>query len=392
VEVNWTSGNTGDVQRGHWSFTNNSFAANDSTTVLDFWNYTSQELDVTPSFINAVRIVTRRSSAGTPLASFFARILGYNQFEMSAEAVAYLGFTGSVSPTDIDKSIGICKQAILGEDGSVSCNIGRMINSGSNNTTNNTAGWSNLSQPCGTASNSWMSSLICSDFSTRNDLKDLNFGQGIGATGGNLASIMRDLQDCWVTASNKVYDTNGNVTNTVVLDSNGDGIPEHPWVLNLPVIDCPGNNVSNCATFIGVVRVKMIWILDNQNSNQLSSVSTGPSGANEVPYQMYYDPDTIDTVANANDPALSWNANTLTSTYTASFAAAFPSQSYNKDNPSHRWWYFVSAFNLKNSTGATAPYQNMAMYFMPICDYGKQKGNTQGNNYGILAKIPALVR
>ncbi len=38
VDVNWTSGNEGDVQRGHWSFAALTFEANDSTAPVDLWN------------------------------------------------------------------------------------------------------------------------------------------------------------------------------------------------------------------------------------------------------------------------------------------------------------------------------------------------------------------
>lgn len=390
VEVNWTGGNTGDIQRGHWSFINNDFTANSSDVVVNFWNYTSEELDTNTDFINAVRVVTRRSN--TPIISFFARIFDYSEFEMSAEAVAYIGFSGSTSPVDVDQPIAICRQSILGEDDSVACNIGRMINSGINSSTNNTAGWTNFTQPCSTASNNWMSSLICSDYGDNYDLKTINFGAGIGSTGGNLSDILRDLQDCWVDSSNNIYDEDGNLIGTIYLDSDDDGIPEHPWVLNLLVIDCPGNNVSNCATVMGVVRVEMLWILDNQNTNSLDQVQNGLGGAEDVPYKMYYDPYTVDNSSNENNPDLCWNANTLDSEFSDEFNTAFSGATYNKDNPVHRWWYFVMAFNLKNADGDIAPYQNMAMYFTPRCDYGERVGTTQGDNYGILAKIPVLVK
>jgi Flp pilus assembly protein TadG len=78
VEVNWSGGNAGDVQRGHWSFTTRTFTPNDSTAPVDLWNVSTDELDLDPNFINAVRVVTRREA--TPAASFFARILGHVGF------------------------------------------------------------------------------------------------------------------------------------------------------------------------------------------------------------------------------------------------------------------------------------------------------------------------
>ena len=59
VEINWTGGNSGDVQRGHWSFATKTFTPNASTAPVVLWNRSSAELDADPDFINAVRVVTR---------------------------------------------------------------------------------------------------------------------------------------------------------------------------------------------------------------------------------------------------------------------------------------------------------------------------------------------
>src|SRR4030043_1763911 len=43
VEVNWSSGNTGDVERGHWSFATSTFTPNDSLLPIDLWDKTRSE-------------------------------------------------------------------------------------------------------------------------------------------------------------------------------------------------------------------------------------------------------------------------------------------------------------------------------------------------------------
>lgn len=96
VDVHWNGGNTGDVERGHWSFASRTFTPNDSTSPVDLWDKTVAELDGDPNFINAVRVKTRRQD--TPAASFFAGIFGYQNFSLSTDAVAYIGFAGSVEP------------------------------------------------------------------------------------------------------------------------------------------------------------------------------------------------------------------------------------------------------------------------------------------------------
>ena len=57
------------------------FTPNDSTAPVDLWNVTWEELDDNMDFINAVRVTTRRE--GTPAASFFAQILGYESFGLT---------------------------------------------------------------------------------------------------------------------------------------------------------------------------------------------------------------------------------------------------------------------------------------------------------------------
>ncbi len=111
MEVNWIGGNSGDVQRGHWSFATRSFTPNDSLAALELWKYSESELDGNPAFINAVRVVTRRQSL--PAASFFARIFGHEGFQLTAESVAYLGFAGSIFEGEADVPIAICEESFI---------------------------------------------------------------------------------------------------------------------------------------------------------------------------------------------------------------------------------------------------------------------------------------
>jgi len=80
VEVLWSGGNTGDVERGHWSFTTRTFTPNNSDQPTDLWNVSAEELDANSNFINAIRVTTRRQD--TPALSVFASILGHNNFSL----------------------------------------------------------------------------------------------------------------------------------------------------------------------------------------------------------------------------------------------------------------------------------------------------------------------
>lgn len=335
VEVNDPTSNTGDVQRGHWSFATQTFSPSNRTTLPDLWDISSADLDADVTYVNAVKVRTRRQSSKA--VSFFARILGFTGFNAAAEAVAYIGFAGKMAPEDLDQPIAICRQSLLlpdpetGED-VYQCNTGRMLNSGAVNTTHNTAGWTNFSQPCATANASEMRSLICSD----GNPMALDFGVGIGATGGVQDNVLRDLRDCFEPAKR-----------------------DEPWNMTLPVIDCPGNNVSNCAPLLGAVNVNIVWI------------SRDDADTEKEFEEEDFPPDRMGD----------WICDELVCGDEVS-------------NPTWRaccWDDFVDHFHLKNVDDITATYAKKSIYFLPDCAPHELKGVSGGANYGILAEIPVLV-
>lgn len=236
VEVNWTAGNVGDVQRGHWSFATRSFTPNASLDPVDLWDVSTEELDANTDFINAVRVITRRQA--TPVISFFARIFGYTGFQMSAQAVAYLGFAGTLPPGDVDQPIAICSESILNNDGDYSCNIGRMINSGQNVESSETGGWTSFNQedPCTGGTNAQeVRSLVCGG----GNPSQIFAGKDMATNGGEIQSAFNQLYQCWEANS---------ADKTEV------------WNLTLPVVDCPSNNVGTCEKLVGAVNLNIVWI------------------------------------------------------------------------------------------------------------------------------------
>ncbi len=336
-----------EVERGHWSFINKAFTPNDSTVVIQFWNYTTQELDVNTEYINAVRVTTKRGASNAPISSFFAKVLGFNEFAMQQRAVAWIGFAGPIPPEGVDQPIAICKESIVGNDGTVECNVGRMLNSGGNAATHNTAGWTNFTQPCETASASSVRPLICAN----GNPNEIYPRQGVGTTGGTVSSALADLTDCWASAG-QGNDTDGDGTIDQVLDSDGDGIPDRGWQLKLLVVKCPGNNVSNCAEVTGVIKLTLLWIND-KNDPQYK----------EVPRKM-----SVDSAAGTR----SWQC-------TAADGEAC-------------WNDFVAFFNLQTWDGQPAEYMDKSFYFLPACEYTENTGGSGGENYGVHAKIPKLVQ
>jgi len=322
VEVNWTGGNTGDAQRGHWSFATGEFTPNDSLAPVDLWNVPSYYLDANPNFINAVRVVARREA--TPAGSFFARIFGHDGFQLSAESIAYRGFTGTLPPHEVDQPIAICEESIR-IDGEYSCNIGRMISSGENEAGNETGGWTSFSQddPCTGGTNAQeVSDLICGD----GNPETLRHGAFMATNGGEIQSAFDKLITCW--------------------DEANEGRTE-PWNLTLPVVSCSGNNMGPCEEYVGTVNVNIIWITEAGEDPQYR----------DVPTEMG-----------------DWECS-------------------DPDGGAACWDEFVDNFELLNADNASpAPYEKKTIYFLADCTYHDPAGASDGQNFGIMARIPVLVK
>ena len=354
VDVHWSGGNSGDIERGHWSFATRTFTPNDSTVPVDLWNATAEELDANLDFINAVRVRARRQD--TPAASFFGRIFGYNNFILSAESVAYIGFAGTLAPAEVDQPIAICYSAIM-NGGRFDCVTGRMMNSGNDPSSHNTAAWTNFSQPCETASGSEMRSLVCGE----GNPESISLGTDMGATNGVQDVTYRDLRDCWL---NGLTDIDGDNIPETPVDSDGDGIPDQPWGLTLPVIDCCGGLdedgmpidcddiiVGNCQAIVGAVEIKVLWMTKSgTGQNDLSVPGNFPIRMGSW---------------TCSDPATGTTC----------------------------WNEFTAYFHLQdwgdNSVGLP---QIKSMYFHPDCTPHIPTGRTGGVNTGILARIPVLVK
>ncbi|MFC1610193.1 pilus assembly protein TadG-related protein [Myxococcota bacterium] len=318
-----------DVQRGHWSFTTQTFTANDSMQAPELWDASTQELDLDPNFVNAVRVVARRETI--PAASFFAQAIGYGGLPMRAEAVAYLGFAGTLHPLDVDQPIAICDAAI-NTDGVYTCNVGRMISSGQGSSTPiNTGAWTDFNQdnPCsgGTNSNA-IKGLVCDE----GNPGALLMGEDMALTNGQVDVAFQQLDQCWRQATNRT----------------------EPWNMTLPVIECGGDNdlhVTTCAPLISAVNVNVLWI-NRQNDPKYNNVPNQMAGFND--YTDWDPPSSVQGLA--------------------------------------RWTDFTTHFNLQDMDGNPAPYLTKTIYFAPDCSPHAPAGNTAGRNFGVMAKIPVLVQ
>jgi len=349
VSVN-TTGNEAvtaeTVRTGHWSFAggpdvDKGFTPRGNTSQLEGWQEMSfSELDGNLDFINAVEVVTNR--VDTP--SFFAKILGFDDFFVRAQAVAYIGFPGKMFPGALDLPIALCEDTIK-KSGAYDCNVGRMLNSGGNSATEMTARWTDFSQDnpsddtqnsCDTANANAMKGITdtCSP-NTKTILSRL----GIGTVNGVQDVVLGNVVDCWIAAA----------------DSDNDKIPDQLWPVVLPVIDCEEGN--NCSPLVGAVQVNIVWIqYKNDPWTQMK----------DVPTRMG------DWVCTTTDTLEERQA---------------------------CWKDFVDHFELQNVSGPPvtdsdyeAMYQKNAIYFLPECEPREITGGTGGENFGIMAKIPVLVK
>ena len=212
--------------------------------------------------------------------------------------------------------------------GNFECGVGRMINSG-NNQNGETAGWTNFTQgPCETTTGNDVNTLVCGD----GNPDTLHYGEEMGSTGGQ--KPFGALYKCW----------QQNSSLEII-----DGYPTQPWDMTLAVIECPGNNVAPCSKLVGAVEISVVWINDQIPASENNRY-------NDAPKKM-----------------ADWENNSL--------------------DGKVRWDSFVAHFGLwdvLNNRAAT--YEATTIYFRPECKIHEPVGKTGGENYGILAKHPVLVK
>jgi hypothetical protein len=215
-----------------------------------------------------------------------------------------------------------------------------------------------------------MSDLICTD----GNPEMLRYGQGLGTTGGVQDVTLRDLEQCWRQQA----------------DTDNDGEPDQFWPMMLPVIDCPANNVSPCSKLEGAVYVNIVWIEPRGNDYR------------DAPKEMHDPLNTIDSWVAENDQ-------TLVTDVEQYFVGSGPSDTFpvfpdpqptvaqvvksgdTVESGKVRWASFVGHFNLQNADGNYATFAKKSIYFLPDCNPHELVGNSQGENFGVLARIPVLV-
>jgi hypothetical protein len=345
------------VNRGHWEFMTTlmdtsgierggQFSANPATTPADLidadGNYrTFQDLNQDPNEINAVEVVTARQL--TPVQAIFGSMLGIDDYDMRARAVAYLGFAGTILPGELDAPIAICQHRLRDENGEWSCSVGRFISSSDND--EQTAGWTDFVQPeaCRGGANT---STIREAFSCgagRNP--EILLGGEMNVIGGQVQTVFDDIYNCWRNLS----------------DTNNDGEPDSPWSITLPVIECNDSNPGPCNRVIGVVSMDILWMVRSVNVNRIDEVA----------------PRVMNNWSCLEDDACE------------------------PEDGRSRWDAFINHFDIMSGPGgelalwADPPgnngYRASTIYFSPSCLPQDPVGGSGGANFGIRARIPVLV-
>jgi hypothetical protein len=218
-----------------------------------------------------------------------------------------------------------------------------MINSGQDSGTNNTGGWTDFNQtdnPCqGGTNRNDVDDLVCADGNPEYVL----FKGDMATNGGEIQSVFDHLEDCWIGKTGKTK----------------------AWNMTLPVIRCPENNIGPCEQVVSLVNVNLLWVLRDENKVD----DDAPTEMESPDPTMYtdwwnYDP----------DGTVRWN----------SFVAHFNLQT--SDNK-------LAEYEIINEDGSkSSGFTKKTLYFLPDCTPHELKGVTGGENFGVLARIPVLVR
>jgi hypothetical protein len=175
----------------------------------------------------------------------------------------------------------------------------------------------------------------------------------MGTVGGMQNTVYNDMRDCWL-----------NLPSPPML-KDWRGYPIQAWSLTLPVIDCPGSNPGPCSVLVGAVTLNIVWIKQSGTDPQWRDIPLQMEGW-ECPAWVA-----------AGRPT---NINALTE---AQRQGCFQD--------------FASHFNLHTADDTSvgtlsASDVQKTIFFLPSCEYHEPAGDTGGQNFGILARIPKLVQ
>ncbi len=227
-----------DVAVGSWDFTTDSF--------------TPMPGSVDPNLVRAVRVRARRDANNNGvIPANFGRAIGYNEFSVVAESVAYWGQAGGAGPGTVDLPIAIDCCKISGAVAGAACtqNYCDTIQNTTPNpcplangdivtcfqfasTKEQNACWTQFDGKTPSINTNDMTDIIA-------DGNEYDISGPIYVDNGSKTPLVSDIYDRFHGEGNFSSDRAG-------IDTNGDGTMDS-WVVKLPVIECqnPGGGCGS---------------------------------------------------------------------------------------------------------------------------------------------------
>jgi len=226
-----------DVQVGNWD--------------IDTETFTPMPGSTDPNLVRAVRAVTRRdANTNGEIPTVLGQVLGYQSFDVAAEAIAYWGVAGGAVPGTVDLPIAIDCCQISGDTPGSACeqNYCDTVTATPPNpcplSTGGTATclefFSTSEQnACWTTFDGDSPSINTPDLSqVVHDGNAYDIDGPIYVDNGTKTPVVRDIY-------NRFHGLNEFSGHPAGSDTDGDGIRDS-WVVKLPVVECqnPGDNCS----------------------------------------------------------------------------------------------------------------------------------------------------
>jgi hypothetical protein len=410
----------------------------------------ARDVNSDPCNINAVRV---RVQGDESIPVLLGRLLGVGgDYDPTATAVGYVGFASYVDPGELDAPIALCEHKLqLPGDDEYLCNVGRFSPSSDVQNTGETAQWVNFSE-CGDDAvdtgdltspqgGGLVDIMQCPVNDSGINSEGIEFGTSLEVNNGEIDTATTTLYDNWLACG--------------ALDQDGDGCPDTPWRLRLPVIDCLDDSDppeplprGACKTLVGGVAIQLLWVNDSVTAGGLPCTVPADTSANpaavskepipqrmtgvsardasgalstinwDVDYPAGGTPEDIDGdgVDDPFEPAVNRYGDPISTCVECPCAAtddpvdidgnpvaAIPAYAdyAEGDYCRHKqiWDSFVSTFNIYSDANTIAWWQDPPAtnsvaantYYFAPYCEEIEFGGTGGNNRGVLADTPVLV-
>jgi len=204
--------------------------------------------------VTAVRAAVRLDGTANPsVPAVFGKLLGRSSFNVGAEAIAYLGFAGSIAPGEVDLPVAIpccilsgasCSDSYCASGAPVpnACSLQSPQPRGDNtvsclqfqNTADQTACWTEFD-----ASSRNINTADLVDIVRNSNGEGISVDESVYVDNGDKTPVISTIHDRFYATGSFSGSTNGGQ------DTDGDGINDS-WVVRLPVVSC--QDEARCAT------------------------------------------------------------------------------------------------------------------------------------------------